>query len=78
MLYGLSVPSVLKEQNYCYTVNKKNRSVGNLFYNVQKYRDGFGITRAVLFLFSQACSGQGAICDSSKKIRQIYFPKNLS
>ena len=43
---------------------KKNRSVGNLFYNVQKYRDGFGITRAVLFLFSQACSGQGAICDS--------------
>ena len=46
------------------SVNKKNRSVGNLFYNVQKYRDGFGITRAVLFLFSQACSGQGAICDS--------------
>ena len=46
------------------SVNKKNRSVGNLFYNVQKYRDGFGITRAVLFLFSQDCSGQGAICDS--------------
>jgi len=46
------------------SVNKKNRSVGNLFYNVQKYKDGFGITRAVLFLFSQACSGQGAICDS--------------
>lgn len=45
------------------SVNKKNRSVGNLFYNVQKYRDGFGITRAVLFLFSQDCSGQGAICD---------------
>lgn len=33
------------------SVNKKNRSVGNLFYNVQKYRDGFGITRAVLFYF---------------------------
>ena len=25
--------------------------MGNLFYNVQKYRDGFGITRAVLFYF---------------------------
>lgn len=46
------------------SVNKKNRSVGNLFYNVQKHMDGFGITRAVLFLFSQACSGQGAICGS--------------
>ena len=33
------------------SVNKKNRSVGNLFYNVRKYRDGFGITRAVLFYF---------------------------
>ena len=33
------------------SVNKKNRSVGNLFYNVQKYRDGFGITRTVLFYF---------------------------
>lgn len=33
------------------SVNKKNRFVGNLFYNVQKYRDGFGITRAVLFYF---------------------------
>ena len=33
------------------SVNKKKRSVGNLFYNVQKYRDGFGITRAVLFYF---------------------------
>ena len=33
------------------SVNKKKRSVGNLFYNVRKYRDGFGITRAVLFYF---------------------------
>ena len=33
------------------SVNKKNRSVGNLFYNVRKYRDGFGMTRAVLFYF---------------------------
>ena len=33
------------------SVNKKNRSVGKLFYYVQKYMDGFGITRAVLFYF---------------------------
>ena len=50
--------------------------MGNLFYNVQKYRDGFGITRAVLFLFSQACSGQGAICDS-KKTGSLYRQPNL-
>lgn len=31
VLYGLSVPSVLKEQNYCYTVNKKTVIGSNLF-----------------------------------------------
>ena len=49
--------------------------MGNLFYNAPKYRDGFGITRAVLFYFHRIALVKEQFVILERKSDEYIFPR---
>ena len=49
--------------------------MGNLFYNAPKYRDGFGITRVVLFYFHRIALVKEQFVILVRKSDKYIFPR---
>ena len=49
--------------------------MGNLFYNAPKYREGFGITRAVLFYFHRIALVKEQFVILVRKSDEYIFPR---